>query len=118
MKLGSELSERERRYLEHVQRAKSRGQSLAQYCREAEISVHTLYGIRHQMRRRGLPHGEAGAPDAGPRGGFLPVRLTATPASAGIVCRLRHPSGWVIECASWPAADWMAELIEAHDAAA
>jgi hypothetical protein len=27
-----------------------------------------------------------------------------------VVCRARHPTGWVIECASWPDPSWMKEL--------
>jgi hypothetical protein len=34
-----------------------------------------------------------------------------------MVCRLRHPSGWLIEYASWPEGAWLSEVFEAHDAA-
>jgi hypothetical protein len=33
---------------------------------------------------------------------------------AGSVCRLRHPSGWMIECGTWPEPRWLAGLLEAR----
>ena len=54
MKTGSDPTEREREYLEHVQRAHSRGQSLAQYCRDAEIKVQALYSAKQQLMRKGV----------------------------------------------------------------
>jgi len=45
-------------------------------------------------------------------GAFVGVRIAPAPGAAatGAACRIRHPSGWVIECASWPEASWMAAL--------
>jgi hypothetical protein len=118
MKMGSELTDRERQYLEHVQRAHSRGQSLAQYCRDAEIKVQDLYSARQQLMRKGVLPVSEGSPRSDRRRDFLPVRVAApSSASLGMVCRLRHPSGWLIECASWPDGTWLAGVFEAHDAA-
>jgi hypothetical protein len=118
MKMGSELTDRERQYLEHVQRAHSRGQSLAQYCRDAEIKVQDLYSAKQQLMRKGALPVAGASPRPDKRSDFLPVRVAApASASSGIVCRVRHPSGWLIECVSWPEGAWLAEVFEAHDAA-
>ncbi len=110
-----ELTAGERRYLEHVRQARSQGVGLSQYCRSVGLNPFSLYSMRRQMRRKGLlppaqqtdraaggkePHGNA-VP-----GHFVAVRVVepAVPAAAaatGLVCRLRHPSGWMIECGSW-----------------
>jgi len=38
--------------------------------------------------------------------------MVPTPSAPGAatVCRLRASNGWVVECASWPQASWMAQL--------
>jgi len=48
--------------------------------------------------------------------GFAPVRvapaaatMTTTAAPAG--CRIRHPSGWTIECAGYPEVSWLSALM-------
>ena len=33
------------------------------------------------------------------------------PRAAATVCRIRHPSGWTIECASFPEVSWMSALM-------
>src|SRR5438552_16344934 len=91
---------------EHVGRAQSEGKTVAEYCRQTGLSVHALYSARRQLKDKGLL---PGAPKRRPvrkkAGRFIAVRVTeATPA---VVCRVRHPAGWVIECASWPEPGWM-----------
>ncbi|MGH8295150.1 MAG: transposase, partial [Steroidobacteraceae bacterium] len=100
-----ELTAGERRYLEHVHRASETGVTLSQYCRSVGLNPFALYSMRRQMRRKGtLPPAQgiprrAGRPPHGSlaAGGFVAVRVVepAAPAvaPAGMVCRLRHPSG-------------------------
>jgi hypothetical protein len=94
---------------EHVERAQSQGQTVAEYCREKGLSVHVLYSARRQLREKGLL---PGAPKRRPvrkrLGNFIPVSVTET--APAMVCRVRHPTGWVIECASWPDPSWMKGL--------
>ena len=40
-------------------------------------------------------------PEKANSAGFVPVRVTP-PTTAATACRIRHPSGWTIECASFP----------------
>jgi hypothetical protein len=45
------------------------------------------------------------------------VARSASPSPlAAAVCRVRHPSGWVIECASLPEARWLAALMTGEPA--
>src|SRR5688500_9090369 len=98
MRTREGLTERERKYLEHVQRAYSRQQSLAQYCRDAEIDVKDLYSAKQQLVRKGaLSERETDGKRSGARSELIAVRVAPSlPSSSGTVCRLRHPSGWVI----------------------
>jgi len=123
MKTQSELTVGEREYLEHLRRSQERKLTLRQYCREQGLSVQRLYSLSHQLRRKRvrvplLP--SAKTPD--PTGDFVAVRMVATPAppalGAGTVCRLRAPNGWVVECASWPQATWMAQFLNGDTHAA
>ena len=122
-----ELTEGERRYLEHVRRARSQGMGLSQYCRSVGLNPFSLYSMRRQMRRKGIlaPVQQSGRASGAqePRvsavpGRFVAVRVVehvvpgaAASAPAGLICRVHHPNGWTIECGSWPPASWMAELV-------
>ena len=121
-----ELTEGERRYLEHVRRARSQGMGLSQYCRSVGLNPFSLYSMRRQMRRKGIlaPAQQPAAGAKEPRGSAVPGRFVAVrvvepavpaavaSAAAGLVCRLRHPSGWTIECGSWPEPGWVAGVME------
>ncbi len=121
-----ELTSGERRYLEHARRAENQSLPLSEYCRSMGLSPHTLYSMRRQMRRKGVlaPVVRAGAALPVVRGEaaerFVAIRVSERSGRAGgPVCWLRHPSGWVIECASWPPGAWMRECFggEIHAAA-
>ncbi len=38
------------------------------------------------------------------------IAVSVTDSVPAVVCRVRHPTGWVIECASWPDPNWIKEL--------
>jgi transposase-like protein len=86
---------------EHVERAQSQGQTVAEYCRQTGLSPHALYSARRQLRKSGaLP----GSPKPKRRrarrkpGKFIAVSVAdSVPA---VVCRVRHRTGWVVECTS------------------
>jgi len=94
---------------EHVERAQSQGQTVAEYCRQTGVSVHALYSARRQLKDKGLVPGlPKQQPVRKKAGKFIAVSVTeAVPA---IVCRVRHSTGWLIECASWPDPSWMKQL--------
>jgi hypothetical protein len=103
------LNERERACLTHLRQAQELGVSFSRYCRERDLKFQQWAWVKRVLIRKGVigarrPAGKANAV------GFAPVRV-APPAAAAMVCRIRHPSGWTIECASFPQASWMSALL-------
>lgn len=112
-----ELSEKERACLEHLRRAQEQGQSFSQYCRDQNLSHNQWYWVKREMVRKGViaVRGEAKAQRQGAKpAGFVPVRLS--PSAPPVVCRVCHPSGWVMECGSFPQAQWLAALLSGEAA--
>ncbi len=105
-----DLTPAERRYMELARTCESQGVSLLQYYRDNGLSLYTLYNVRRRLIQKGvLPRRR---PVRGAPGKFIAVRVTApSPGVSGPSCRLRHPSGWVIECASLPDAQWLSALM-------
>ncbi len=109
------LSERERACLGHLEQAKRLGVSFSRYCREKELSLHQWSWIKRVLVRKGLVSERRRV--EGPKAvGFAPVRIapvaammTRTAAATG--CRIRHPSGWTIECAGYPEVSWLSALL-------
>ena len=100
------LSERERACLAHLEEAQKLGVSFSRYCREKELKLHEWSWVKRVLIRKGVIGGRRRAEKAKPAG-FVPVRIApaaVAAATATTVCRIRHPSGWTIECASFPAA--------------
>lgn len=117
----AELSEKERACLEHLRQAEEQGKSFSQYCREQNLSFNQWYWVKREMMRKGVI-AEAGKAKTKTKArgtsarpaGFVPVRVNA--AAAAVVCRVCHPSGWVLECASFPQAQWLAALLSGESA--
>ena len=112
-----ELTPRERAYFEHVRQAKEEGLTLKAYCERRAVNVRSLYGVRRVLMEKGiLPRVLAAKTQsktkAEGRGKFVAVRLGDEGPSAGqAVCRVRHPSGWTIECGRFPEAAWVLALM-------
>ena len=109
------LSERERACLAHLEEAKRLGVSFSQYCRDQQISMHQWTWIKRALVRKGVI-GKRRRADQPKGAGFVPVRVGAPVAGATPVCRIRHPSGWTIECASFPEVSWMSALMSGEAA--
>ena len=120
------LTPRERRYLEHVRRAQERGISLVAHCKELGLNPRALYSTRRDMVHKGvLPRVRApkGAPKRHrtkkPAGKFAAVRVAAptlpSQTGSGVLCRVRHPSGCVLELGAWPEAAWMSKVLQGGD---
>lgn len=103
------LSEKERACLAHDRQARALGISFAEYCRERDLKVNQWYWVRTGLIRRGIIAGR-GKAEADKPAGFAPVHI-APSVSQTAACRIRHPSGWVIECDSVPQAQWLSDLI-------
>jgi transposase-like protein len=95
---------------DHVERAQSQGQTVAEYCRQTGQSPHALYSARRQLRKNGALPGSSKRRRAKRKklGTFIAVSVADSAPS--VVCRVRHRNGWVIECASWPDPGWMRDL--------
>ena len=119
---SEKLTERERECLKHFRQAREGGLSFAEYCRSSGLKANEWHAVRHGMVVKGLmPSGQGGGPKKKPsrkkRARFIPVRVESagvTVASAALACRVRHPSGCVIECVNWPDPSWMRALLEAQ----
>ena len=108
------LTPGERRFLERQQEADAEGVTLAEYYRSHGLSLAMLYSVRKQLVSKGvIPRGQVGRPPskaATAPGRFVAVQLAA-PTVRGASCRLRSPSGWVIECDELPDPRWVAGLM-------
>jgi hypothetical protein len=117
----SELTPREQAYFEHVRQAKAEGLTLKAYCEQRGVNVRSLYGVRRALMGKGiLPRvlpaktkvESTTRTNAKGSGKFVAVRLADEGTGAGqAVCRVRHPSGWTIECGRFPEAGWVLELM-------
>jgi hypothetical protein len=118
----NELTRREREYLDHLRQAQTQKLTLAQYCRARGLRAQSLYSVSSKLAGKGYVGHRTGEVIAKPLRAtdqFLAVRVAPIATNgAGAVCRLRHPSGWTIECANWPQVSWMAALVQGGEHAA
>ena len=103
------LSERERACLDHLRRAQELGVTFSQYCRERDLPMNRWYWYKRSLIRKGVIAQRPEIKKVRPAG-FVPVRI-APAAAAGGACRISHPSGWVIECSSFPQTQWLSALM-------
>jgi hypothetical protein len=106
----------QQRFMERMQEAQKEGVSLPDYYRAHGLSMAMLYKVRRQLVQKGIvpPTRQQEQMSSGPDK-FVQVRvqksLRAELAVSGPVCRLRHPSGWLIECGMWPQPQWLLQLM-------
>jgi hypothetical protein len=124
--MAESLTEKEQTCHEYIKQAEELGVSFAEFCRSFDLNVHTWYSIRKGLVRKGVIAGRGQAEDAEPekpakevkdvkevKSAFAEVRIAPPAATTGVMCRIRHPSGWVIECAKWPDGAWLSALLAA-----
>ena len=111
--MDDRLTRAERRFLERAAEAQEQGVTLEQYYRATGLSIGWLYNIRRQLQGKGVVVPEPSARGAVVTSGkFMQVCVRPSIGSeASAVCRVRHPSGWMIECGSWPEVSWVRQLI-------
>jgi hypothetical protein len=117
--MAENLTERERACLEHLRQAEELQVSFAEYCRSFQLNVNEWYGVKQSLIRKGVVPSSRpkGSEETEEKGVFVPVCIAPVSAVAPATgCRIRHPSGWVIECASLPDAQWMSTLMAASRA--
>ena len=120
------LTEKQRRGTEAFEDSRRAGVTLSSYAKAQGLAVREVHDAVAQLRRRGvLP---ATTRPRKRKSGFVAVQVvsTATRLAAvsrpalrdGMVCRLVHAGGLVIECCEWPPPAWLlAVLAERRDAA-
>jgi hypothetical protein len=109
-----ELNERERACLGHLEQAKKLGLSFSRYCREKELSLGQWAWVKRVLVRKGVISERRRAEGSKVKAvGFAPVRIApvAGPMTATTGCRIRHPSGWTIECMGYPEVAWLSALL-------
>jgi hypothetical protein len=109
------LNERERACLGHLEQAKKLGVSFSRYCREKELSLHQWAWVKRVLVRKGVIGERRRVEEPKAVVGFAPVRIAPAAATlrttAATGCRIRHPSGWTIECAGYPEVSWLLALM-------
>jgi hypothetical protein len=113
------LSERERACLAHLEEARKLGVSFSRYCREKHLSMNQWTWIKRALVRKGVIS-ERRRAEGAKAAGFVAVRIAPAAVAAATttttVCRIHHPSGWTIECASYPEVSWMSALLSGEAA--
>jgi hypothetical protein len=99
------LTVREVQILDHLKQARSLGVPLTEYASAYDVDVRDLYTGKAALLKKGVL---ARSP-AAEKSDFVPVRVTSRAISTA--CRLSHPSGWSIECASLPDAAWVLTVL-------
>ena len=105
------LNERERACLGHLEQAKGLGVSFSRYCRDKELRLSQWAWVKRVLVRKGVISERRGAERPKAVVGFAPVRVAPTAAATTTGCRIRHPSGWTIECAGYPEVSWLLALL-------
>ena len=105
----------QQRFMERMQEAQKEGLSLRDYYRVHGLSMAMLYKVRRQLVKKGIVPPTRPQPGSGLEK-FVQVRVQESREGAqltvrGPVCRLRHPSGWLIECGMWPQPQWLVQLM-------
>lgn len=98
---------------EHAELAQSQGKSVVEYCRQTGLSVHALYSARRALKEKGVLPGLPKRRQARKKPGKF-IAVSVAGSVPAVVCHVRHPSGWVVECTSWPDPRWMQELTGAR----
>jgi len=109
------LNERERACLAHLRQAKELGVNFSQYCGERDLKFHQWMWVKRGLFRKGVIE-RARRTGKTKSAGFALVRIApaaatmpTTAATRG--CRIRHPSGWTIECTGYPDVSWLSRLL-------
>jgi hypothetical protein len=125
------LSERERQGLDHLRQAKELGVSLAEYCRSFDLDLNLWYRIKQKLVHKGLVEkGDARKmakrtespvllPEKASAFARVQIAAPSVPAAESphavmpvlVACRIVHPSGWVVECGTFPPASWLASVL-------
>mgnify|MGYP000280100830 CR=1 FL=1 len=105
--MTEQLTKRQRYWLKHIERAAERGETLKEYAKRRRMSVGAMYQAKSALMKLGVL---ARQEQAVVVADFVPVRIE--PAARFVRGRLRHRSGWELECGEWPDPQWLRALIQ------
>ena len=114
------LTQKQREAVEALEGARQAGVPLSDYAKAKGLAARPVYDAIAALRRRGALPGTDRPHKRKRKSGFVAVRVRSSSveaaqigraASAGMVCRLVHASGLVIECGEWPPATWLSALM-------
>ena len=106
--LDRQMTQKERQWLSHVERARKKGRSLSEYALEHDLDLATMYRWHSTLRKRGwLDAREASA--AKPE--FVPVRMEPTVERSP--WRVVFPSGVSLEVSTPQTPEQCALLLSA-----
>lgn len=98
------MTDRQQRAMAAMEAARKEGCSLTEYARAQGLAVRELYDALAALRRRGVLPGSGRKT----RSKFVAVRveqpIAREPEAPGMLCRIVHSGGCVIECLQWPPA--------------
>jgi hypothetical protein len=123
--MEKELTELQRKAMAALQAARAAGVGLSAYGRANGLNVRQLHDAVTGLRKRGLIPATKRAQRRS--GAFVAVKVVDLPSRGpdvaraprvGMVCRLVHVAGLVIECGEWPPAAWLQSLVWGHRDAA
>ena len=109
-----ELTERDRFWLRHLERQAAGAETSKAYAAREKLSICALYQARMRLIARGAWPAAPARKGSGPVLA-APVRFTRlalpAPAPAAMACRLRLPSGMVLEWSAPPPPEVLADLL-------
>jgi hypothetical protein len=114
MKMAKRLTDKQRIALSAVEAAKAAGLGLNAYAQANGLNVRQIYDAMSALRKHGLLPPTSTPRQRGRKAAFVAVDVVSgrpPPSRAGMVCRLIHPSGLVIECGEWPPAMWLSAMM-------
>jgi hypothetical protein len=112
--MAMRLTDKQRGTLEAVEAAKAAGLGLNAYAQANGLNVRQIYDAMAALRKRGLLPSTSAPRLRQRKAAFVAVDVVSgrPPQSrGGMVCRLVHPSGLVIECGEWPPAPWLSSMM-------
>jgi hypothetical protein len=115
--MAKDLTDKQRTAMAALQAARGSGVGLSEYARAQGLNARQVHDSVAALRRRGvLPPTDRPRPR---KSAFVAVHVVNTPHSSsamasaprtGMVCRLIHASGLIVECGEWPPAALLMSL--------
>ncbi len=112
--MAKRLTDNQRVALSAVEAAKAAGLGLNAYAQANGLNVRQIYDAMAALRKHGLLPPTSTPRHRGRKAPFVTVDVVsgrAPQSRSGMVCRLIHPSGLVIECGEWPPAMWLSSMM-------